>query len=66
MRMGTKNSGDGVGMGTEPMATGWGWGLSVWGWGQEPRGRLGMGTSSCPRAALYFIRAKDDGDIDEW
>jgi len=54
---GDKNSGDGdtfcgdgdtaggdrAGMGANPVWKGWGWGQ---------RGRLGMGTNSCPRAAL--------------
>ena len=36
-----QNSGDGVGMGKEFVGSGWGW------------GRMGMGTNSCPHAALY-------------
>jgi len=42
-----QNSGDGVGMGKEFVGL-------VWGWGQEQWGRMGMGTNSCPNAALYF------------
>jgi len=37
----------GMGMGTRTVETGWGW-------GQEPRGLLGMGTNSCPRAAVWY------------
>jgi len=36
-----------MGMGTRIVETGWGW-------GQEPRGLLGMGTNSCPRAAVWY------------
>ena len=42
-------------MGTEPTETGWRWGPSLWdgvGKGTGTTRTVGMGTSSCPRAAL--------------
>jgi len=64
---GDKNSGDGVGdgdtfcgdregTGTQPVGTWRGWGLTQWGrggMGIGTTGTVGMGTNSCPRAALY-------------
>ena len=56
MGMRKKNSGDRVGIRTQPAGTVWESAAKTvgmeWGWGQEQRGLLGMGASSLPHATL--------------